>query len=179
MTRAPERFSTARLDAARPTAADEEFLVATWSDTRVTDWLGGPRDRRAVRTMQAHWDDLWDRRGLGCWILCDRHDASTVGWVLLHPMDFGGHVGTEVGWAVAADRWREGLASEAAARVIEIGFVDCGLDAIISGTMVDNLASRGVMEKLGFSYDLELEHAGLPHVVYRLDRTTWEQARHG
>ena len=65
-------------------------------------------------------------------------------------MDFGGQTGIEVGWAIAADRWREGLASEAAARVVEIGFDDCGLDEIVSFTMVENVASRGVMEKFGF-----------------------------
>jgi hypothetical protein len=35
------------------------------------------------------------------------------------------------------------------------------------------------MEKLGFEYDTEVEHAGLPHVLYRLDRTTWGQRTHG
>ena len=179
MNPAPETFTTARLDAVRPVAADEDFLVAAWSDARVTDWLGGPRDRDAVRAMQAHWDDLWDRQGLGCWILRDRNDGSPVGWVLLHPMAFGEHTGIEVGWAIVADRWREGLASEAAARVVEIGFTTCGLDALLSGTMVENVASRGVMERLGFGLVGEVDHAGLQHVVYRLDRSDWERRAHG
>ena len=177
--RAPESFTTDRLAASRPDAADEEFLVTTWSDARVTDWLGGPRDRDSVRAMQAHWDDLWDGQGLGCWILRDRRDATPVGWVLLHPMDFGGITGIEVGWTVVADRWRQGLASEAAARVVEIGFKACELDELLSGTMVENVASRGVMEKLGFRYVADAEHAGLPHVVYRLDRETWGQRNDG
>ncbi len=176
---APERFTTARLVASRPVATDEEFLVATWADARVTDWLGGPRELDAVRSLQAHWDDLWDTQGLGCWILRDLADASPVGWVLLHPMVFGEYSGIEVGWAIAADRWREGLASEAAAHVVEIGFTECGLDAILSGTMVGNVASRGVMVKLGFTHVGDTEHAGLRHAVYRLDRTSWEQRSHG
>ena len=40
---------------------------------------------------------------------------------------------------------------------------------------MENEPSRRVMEKVGFTYDTEVEHAGLPHVLYRLDRTTWEQ----
>jgi RimJ/RimL family protein N-acetyltransferase len=176
---APESFATARLDAARPGTGDEEFLVTTWADPRVTDWLGGPRDREAVRAMQAHWDDLWDTQGLGCWLLRDRGDGTPVGWVLLHPMDFGGETGIEVGWTIVPERWREGLASEAAGRVVGIGFTECGLDELLSGTMVENVASRGVMEKLGFRSDREIEHAGLPHVLYRLDRPTWEQRNHG
>lgn len=171
---APESFLTERLAAARPRPADEAFLIETWSDARVTNWLGGPRDRTGVRALFAHWDDLWDSQGLGGWILRDRDDGIPVGWVLLHPMDFGGNTGIEVGWTIVADRWREGLATEAAQRVVEIAFTDCGLDELVSGTMVDNVASQGVMRKLGFSYDCDTEHAGLPHVLYRLTRKDWE-----
>ena len=178
MSRAPERFETERLIARRPSAADEEFLVETWSDPRVTQWLGGARDRDGVRALMAHFDDLWKREAHGVWLLDDRTTGQPVGWILLHPMDFGGHIGTEIGWAVVADRWREGLASEAAARVAEFAFADCALAEVISGTMTSNVASRGVMEKLGFVYDCDVEHAGLPHVLYRLDRTTWEKT-HG
>ncbi len=175
---APESFSTTRLAAARPVPADEAFLIETWSDARVTDWLGGSRDRAAVHALVAHWDDLWDSQGLGCWMLRDRNDEVPVGWVLLHPMDFGGHTGIEVGWAITADRWREGLATEAARRVVEIAFADCEMDEVLSGTMIDNVASRRVMEKLGFVYDCDVVHADLLHVLYRLDRRTWER-NHG
>jgi RimJ/RimL family protein N-acetyltransferase len=178
--RAPESFTTARLRAERPTGADEDFLVATWTDPRVTAWLGGPRDAESVRGTLARWDRLWDEQGYGPWMLFDRESGDAVGWVLLHPIVFGGTVGgIEVGWTIVADRWREGLATEAAARVVDIAFSACGLDDLVSGTMTDNAASRGVMEKVGFRFDRELEHAGLPHVVYRLDRETWEQRNDG
>ena len=178
MSCAPERFETERLIARRPTAADEEFFVAAWSDPRVTDWLGGSRDRDEVRALMKHSDDLWRHDADGMWILEDRTTKQPIGWILLHPMDFGGHTGTEIGWTIIADRRREGLASEAAIRVAEIAFTDCALTEVISGTMTANVASRGVMEKLGFVYDCEVEHAGLPHVLYRLDHQTWEKT-HG
>ncbi len=130
-----------------------------------------------MRSLLDHWDDLWASPATGAWVLADRADGRPVGWVLLHPMDFGGHRGTEVGWAIRTDRRREGLASEAAARVVEIGFAECGHDELLSGTMTTNVASRGVMAKLGFRYDADVLHAGLPHVLYRLDRDTWEESR--
>ena len=138
MSRAPERFETERLIARRPSAADEEFFVTAWSDPRVAGWLGGSRDRDGVRALLKHFDDLWNHDADGTWILEDRTTKQPVGWILLHPMDFGGH----------------------------------------TGTMTTNVASRGVMEKLGMQYDRNVEHAGLPHVLYRLDRQTWEKT-HG
>ena len=50
---------------------------------------------------------------------------------------------------------------------------------MVSFTLADNVASRGVMEKLGFAYDGDVEHAGLPHVLYRLRAHTWEQRHDG
>ncbi len=178
MSRAPASFTTERLRARRPDATDTEFLVATWADPRVTAWLGGGRDRQGVRALLTHFDDLWARESCGAWLLADRETEQPVGWILLHPMEFGGHTGTEIGWAIVPQRWREGLASEAATRVAEIAFTECALAEVISGTMIDNVASRGVMEKIGFVYDCEVVHADLPHVLYRLDRQTWEQT-HG
>ena len=35
-------------------------------------------------------------------------------------------------------------------------------------TAPDNRGSRRVMEKLGLSYEREVVHADLPHVLYRL-----------
>jgi [ribosomal protein S5]-alanine N-acetyltransferase len=43
-----------------------------------------------------------------------------------------------------------------------------GLGTVISYTLPGNLASRRVMEKLGFSYEREIVHYDLPHVLYRL-----------
>jgi RimJ/RimL family protein N-acetyltransferase len=176
---APARFVTPRLEGRTVSPADEDFLVATWADPRVHTWLGGRRDRVQVRQAMAHWDALWRDRGFGPWILHDRHDDAPLGWVLLHPMDFGGEPDIEIGWTIAADHWRQGLATEAAARVVETGFTDCGLATLVSGTMTENVASRGVMERLGFEYERAVDHAGLPHVVYRLDRESWERRSHG
>ena len=89
----------------------------------------------------------------------------------------GGAQGVEVGWTIAADRWREGLGFEAGAAATHVGFETLGLDEIVSFTQPHNVASRGVMEKIGFVYDRDVEHANLPHVLYRLDRETWEKRR--
>ncbi len=89
-----------------------------------------------------------------------------------------GGPGVEVGWAVASDCWRRGYATEAGAEAVRIGFEDLGLDELVSFTLVDNVASQGVMKKLGFVYERDVEHVGLPHVLYRLYRKDWE-ANHG
>jgi RimJ/RimL family protein N-acetyltransferase len=39
-----------------------------------------------------------------------------------------------------------------------------------SSTVHGNAASRAVMDKLGMTYERDIEHAGLRHVLYRLER---------
>jgi ribosomal-protein-alanine N-acetyltransferase len=176
---APESFTTARLVAHRGGPADEEFVAAMFADPRVHATLGGPRDRENVRRALGLWDEHWTTHGFGPWIVDDAATGAPLGWILLHTTDTGGRGGVEVGWSIAADRWCEGLASEGGAAATRIGFVDVGLDALVSFTLPDNLGSRRVMEKIGFTYADDVEHAGLSHVLYRLDRTTWEQRHDG
>ena len=177
MNAALETFFTERLDAERVNVADLPFVREVFADPRVTATLGGPRDAVRVEQDLDRWDVHWRDHGFGLWILRERASAARVGWTMLHTTDVGGVAGVEVGWTIAADHWRQGLASEAGTVATTIGFEQLALDELVSFTLPHNVASRGVMENIGFVYDSDVEHVGLPHVLHRLDRETWENAR--
>jgi len=61
-----------------------------------------------------------------------------------------------------------GFATEIAAASVDVGFGHLGFRDIVSWTLPTNLASRRVMEKLGFRHERDFEFAGLPHRFYRL-----------
>jgi RimJ/RimL family protein N-acetyltransferase len=44
------------------------------------------------------------------------------------------------------------------------------LDDVSSFTVHGNAASRAAMEKLCMTYERDVQHVGLPHVLYRLAR---------
>lgn len=175
LARCVDAFSTARLDAHRGGIADLDFVAALFADDRVTATLGGPRTRAQAHEALVRWDQHWNAHGFGPWVLTDRTTHDPVGWLLLHHTETGGANNVELGWSIAADRWREGLASEAALEGLRIAFEEIDLPDLVTFTLVDNVASRGVMEKVGFVYDGDVVHADLPHVLYRLDRETWER----
>ena len=177
MTPALETFSTERLDAARVDIADLPFVRELFTDERMTATLGGPRDAARVEQDLHRWDAHWRDHGFGLWIVRERVSGARVGWTMLHTTDVGGAAGVEVGWAIAAEHWRQGFASEAGTAATTIGFEQLALDELVSFTLPNNVASRGVMENIGFVYDSDVEHVGLAHVLYRLDRETWENAR--
>lgn len=59
----------------------------------------------------------------------------------------------EAGYVLNPDYWGKGIATEALSAVIALGFEKRGFNRIESRYMVDNQASRRVMEKSGMSFE--------------------------
>lgn len=173
---------TLRLVAERPAVDSHlDFAAQLFADPRVaaTLWpahLGGPRTAAQTRSVFDRDLDHWDRHGFGQWWWRLGDDGDLVARGGLQWTMVGGEASIEVGWAVLPRRWNEGLATELAGASLEVGFDELRLDSIVAYTLVTNCASRRVMEKSGFSYEREVRHLDLPHVVYRLSSSTYAQA---
>jgi len=59
----------------------------------------------------------------------------------------------KLGYAIRADEWGKGYATDAARTMIEFGFGELGLHRISAAIGPDNAPSIAVAEKLGFSYE--------------------------
>ncbi len=77
-----------------------------------------------------------------------RDEAEVVGGTGLHPRI--GEGGLEIGYWIRADRIGQGLATEAARALTEVGLAAPGVDRIQILCDPENAASRRVPEKLGF-----------------------------
>ena len=111
--------------------------------------------------------DHWDRHGFGMWLARDRDTGEMVGRGGLQYTYTAGLNDVEAGWAVVPERWGQGLATELAQACVEVGFAQLGLLELVAFTLPGNVASCRVMEKAGFTYERDIVHAGLPHVLYR------------
>ncbi|MBD2077293.1 GNAT family N-acetyltransferase [Phormidium sp. FACHB-592] len=56
----------------------------------------------------------------------------------------------EVGYELASPFWRQGIMSESLRAILNYGFEVKGVQFVTAKIMVDNLASRRLLEKLGF-----------------------------
>lgn len=110
--------------------------------------------------------DHWERYGFGLWLVRDRQTGVMVGRGGLQWTFAPGLNEVEAAWAIVPERWGEGLATELAHAAVEVGFDQLELLRIIALALPDNLPSRRVMEKSGFTYERDIEYAGLPHVLY-------------
>ena len=71
------------------------------------------------------------------------------------------------GWTVARAHWRQGIAT-ALGRHALAEVSGRGLRSVVAYTDEGNVASRGVMAKLGMSYEKTFQDDGERHVLYRL-----------
>lgn len=83
----------------------------------------------------------------------------------------------EVGWRLGSQYWNKGYATEGARACLQYGFNQCGLQEIVAFTVLPNIRSARVMEKIGMIRDLngDFAHPNLPldhrlskHILYRI-----------
>ncbi len=166
-----DRVQTERMicERLRPEHAGE--LAHHLRDPRVSRWLrpersDPPTELDVIEGLAAKVVH-WERHGFGLWLLRDRVSGEVVGRGGLQFTFVSGLHEVEVAWSIAPERWGQGLATELALTSLEVGFGDLRLPSVVAYTMPTNLASRRVMEKAGFAFEREIEHSGLPHVLYR------------
>jgi ribosomal-protein-alanine N-acetyltransferase len=168
-----ERVETARMVCERVQLDQAPEHLRLLLDRRVSATLWprreAPTETDVIDGLAAKVEH-WKRHGFGMWLLRDRETGEMLGRGGLQYTYTAGLNEVEAGWAIVPERWGQGLATELAHACVEVGFEQLGLLGIVAFTLPDNAASRRVMEKAGFSYECDIIHAGLPHVLYRRRR---------
>jgi RimJ/RimL family protein N-acetyltransferase len=167
-----DALMTERLTCRAPGPGDERHYVALTSSAEVGAWLRPPPLDPFGPGDAAQWFESdvehWGAHGFGPWLLFARADGGFVGRGGLRWTEVEGEMAIEVAWAVLPEWWGRGLATEAAAAAIGDAR-ERGIQRLVAFTLIDNVASRRVMEKAGLRLVREIEHAGLPHVLYEID----------
>lgn len=175
---------TERLVMRRWTDADREPFAALNADPLVMEHMQGLMSREASDAFVDRIERHWDEHRWGLWAVEVPGVAPFVGYVGLWPADFVAEGTVEVGWRLASAHWGNGYATEAATEALRGGFVDVGLDEIVSFTVPQNIRSRRVMERIGLVRDPagDFDHprvdaVAYPHLVpqmmYRLTSAAW------
>ncbi len=113
----------------------------------------------------------------------DLETARVVGWcgvgrLNIDPGEF------EIYYGLSSDHWGRGLASEAAAALVDHSFHALGLERIVGIVYPENAASRRVLEKIGLTYRWQItglpeEHAAFEGVLYFDMTRTEHESRDG
>jgi RimJ/RimL family protein N-acetyltransferase len=164
---------TARLRLRPFTWDDLDAHAQLYADPEVTGFLAGgavPADRVRERSRQVleNFIGHWARHGFGPWAVIDKEQGRLIGQCGLRLLPDGLEV--ELLYALERAVWGMGLAPEAAGAALRYGFLELNLSRIVAVTRPEHAASRRVMEKLGMTYERDMEVFGIQAVCYALSR---------
>ena len=142
-------FTTARLVARRWTHADIDAVEVVYGDADAMRWVGDGQP--ITRAECEQWMEVtfanYRTRGYGMFTLEDESSVSVIGFAgIVHP---GGQSEPEIKYALLRAHWGRGVATEAAAGLLEYGATHHRLSRIIATTHPANIASHRVLLKAG------------------------------
>jgi len=166
-----DSFESARLTARRPSEGDFSTFRRIHTDKGTMKALsvdGSILTERQSREVLDRHLKHWESSGFGIWLFSTKSNGASIGYCGLRRYELHGREEIELFYGVRSRHFRRGFGFEMASTVVGQGFKELGLPSIIAFTLEENAASRGLMVKLGMKYEGVIEHAGLPHVLYRL-----------
>lgn len=154
------QLETARLLLRQETPEDAEAILAVFSDPAVTqfhDLDTFTTLKEAVGVIERRAQRFADGRGIR-WGIARKLDLVVIGSCGFR-WDKPAH-GAEIGYELASRFWREGIMTEALQAILQFGFEKMSLRFVAAEVMVDNIASKNLLKKLGFSSQGVLKQHG-------------------
>lgn len=175
-------INTARLILRQWQDKDIAPLTAINQDPKFFEFIASPlKNSEEAKDFINRANIYFKEHGFGWWAVEIKKSQELVGFVGLRKIDYDLSFcpTIEIGWRLGSKYWGYGYATEAAKKVLEIGYTNFNLPEIVSFTIPYNIKSIKVMERLGMHRDLhgDFYHTALPkdhpmalHILYRLSR---------
>lgn len=165
-------------------STDVDLMTAINQDHKVCEYLPAIGTRATTQTGIERMIQHQAEHGFSLYAAELKENGEFIGWVGLSIPSFDAYFtpAVEIGWRLASEHWKKGYATEAAKAVLHYGFLVFNLTEIVSFTVVNNRASRRVMEKIGLHYDPldDFDHPRLTadsllrrHMLYRLSQAEY------
>jgi len=150
------------------------------SDPRVMATLsadGATFSEEQSRSFLERAADHWKSHDFGLWTWRQHPARDFVGYGGIKHANVEGRDELELAYAITSDHWGKGFATEISRAALKHAFDTLHPARIVAFTLPHNRASRAVMEHCGFTYDRDITHANLPHVLYILTASAFAVRR--
>jgi RimJ/RimL family protein N-acetyltransferase len=137
---------------------DLDDYLAIVGDDRVTSWMSfDSRDREAAQRALAAIVERSQQEDRPDHLLAVTRldDDRLIGFARLGPT---GVRAAHLGYAIAADHWGRGYATDASRTLVKFAFDELDLHRVSAAIGPENLASVAVVKRLGFSYEGRIRH---------------------
>lgn len=170
-----DELKTERLVLRRPSLHDRDDFHRMHADPKVMATLGGVTTPEVTDARLARLIAHWDAHDFGYWVVSEPGSGRFAGRGGLRQLVVEREPVIEVGYGFLSEFWGRGLATEVAAASVRAAFEGIGVDELVCFTTPSNLASRNVMEKVGFRHTGSFVHAGEEHRLCRLRAADWRK----
>lgn len=166
-------FDTERLTLRLAALGDAVFILRLLNEPSFLRFIGDRKVRTiadAERYIGERLIASYERNGFGLWVVERRDAPGPIGICGLVKRD--SLPDADIGFAFLPEFWRHGYAFESAAGVKRYAFGVLELPRLLAITNPDNVASIGIVERLGLTFDRALSLTpGEPEVnLYRVER---------
>lgn len=183
-------FHSERLTLSPYTPDDFDISIALFTDPAVLRFAGEVMSEAHIRANMSSWSRRGGDGGIGIWTVSDRRTGEKYGSAALLPMpveedetDFGLLVpgempqcDIEIGYFLKRSAWGYGYATEASRRLLRFAFEETPLEEVVATFHKDNLASRNVLLKAGFTDRGTMRCYGKDDGLnFRITRDEWLQ----
>ncbi|AHE67604.1 GNAT family N-acetyltransferase [Legionella oakridgensis] len=163
---------------------DLDAMTAIDQDPKVCQYLPGIGNREETSARIQRCINHYHEKDYTLYAVELKNTHDMIGFLGLMTPSFEAHFtpAVEIGWRLSSKQWNQGYATEGAKAVLHDAFTRLNLDEIVSFTVVNNMASRKVMEKIGMHHDPndDFDHPKLDknsplrrHVLYRLTKADY------
>ncbi|HXV41851.1 MAG TPA: GNAT family N-acetyltransferase [Anaerolineae bacterium] len=165
-------LETKRLIFRRLIPDDLEALFALYSDPEVRRYFP-----EGTLTYEETKEELeWFLNGhpahpeLGLWATIHKETGEFIGRCGLLPWTIEQRPEVEVAYMLAKASWRQGLGTEAAQAILDYGFEQLHLSRLICLIDSENQASQKVAQKIGMTFEKEVDDGKGPALLYSISK---------
>lgn len=142
---------------------DFEAMVEFYAHP-MSEFYGGPCNREDAWRKFAAYPGHWSLRGYGPWAVEEKASGAFVGICGLWNPD--GWIEPEITWALVPGAHGKGFATEAARLAIRSSYEHFGWTRAVSVISVDNGASIALAERLGATFERQVDYRYGPANLY-------------
>lgn len=164
-------LETSRVSFSKWKETDSDLAQQLWGNPDVTKYIcaSGAFSKAEIRNRLHTEIQSYKRYGVQYWPIFHLATNSFIGCCGLRPRSENVY---EIGFHLCPDFWGQGYAVEAANAVIHYAFTVLKAEKLFAGHNPQNIASKRVLTKLGFTYigDEYYAATGLHHPSYELEK---------
>ncbi len=132
--------------------SDKEEYFAMMSDPEVVQYLSDEDIPTSVEQAEQEikfWGGLFYRKQSVFWAIADKANDKFIGTIGYNSWNIHNQR-AEISYDLVREHWRKGIMTKALNNALIFGFKDMGLQRIEARTMLGNIPSQKILEKVGF-----------------------------